>query len=70
MAMNNKRIGLYLEIPEELRKQFKILCILQGVSMSESVLACIRREVLKQQNKQQKGETNEQTKHSNDGLLD
>ncbi|HNS69020.1 MAG TPA: hypothetical protein PKN68_03790 [Verrucomicrobiota bacterium] len=68
--MNNKRIGLYLEIPEELRKQFKILCILQGVSMSESVLACIRREVLKQQNKQQKGETNEQTKHSNDGLLD
>lgn len=49
--MNNKRIGLYLEIPEELRKQFKILCILQGVSMSESVLAYIRREVLKQQNK-------------------
>lgn len=42
--MNNKRIGLYLEIPEELRKQFKILCILQGVSMSESVLAYIRRE--------------------------
>ena len=68
--MNNKRIGLYLEIPEELRKQFKILCILQGVSMYESVLAYIRREVLKQQNKQQKGETNEQTKHSNDGLLD
>lgn len=68
--MNNKRIGLFLEIPEELRKQFKILCILQGVSMSESVLAYIRREVLKQQNKQQKGETNEQTKHSNDGLLD
>lgn len=68
--MNNKRIGLHLEIPEELRKQFKILCILQGVSMSESVPACIRREVLKQQNKQQKGETNEQTKHSNDGLLD